>query len=318
MAIILIGGSGFVGSRFNADFRNLNVKIFDKINKDLGYNYCDITIPKTLKNTISSNDTVVLLAAEHRDDVTPTSLYYKTNVEGTENVLKEMDRVGCKKIIFTSSVAVYGLNKNNPNEKSSVDPFNHYGKSKLEAENVIKNWYEKSPNNKSVTIIRPTVIFGEKNRGNVYNLFKQIATGRFIMIGDGKNKKSMAYVGNVVSFIKYRIDFAKNGYDLYNYIDKEDLNMNELILFTKNLLKINFFPLKIPIWMGYLSGLFFDFISFVIRKKLPISYVRVKKFVANTQFSSVKSHSCEWNSPFTIKDGLERTINFEFKRDNSV
>ena len=54
-----------------------------------------------------------------------------------------------------------------------------------------------------MTIIRPTVIFGEKNRGNVYNLLKQIASGKFLMIGKGQNRKSMAYVGNVVAFIKY-------------------------------------------------------------------------------------------------------------------
>ncbi len=75
-----------------------------------------------------------------------------------------MDRVGCKHLIFTSSVAVYGLNKVNPDENHPVDPFNHYGKSKWEAEKVIKAWYDKEPESKSVTIIRPTVIFGEKNR----------------------------------------------------------------------------------------------------------------------------------------------------------
>jgi UDP-glucose 4-epimerase len=55
---------------------------------------------------------------------------------------------GIKNLVFTSSVAVYGLNKINPNEESSLDPFNHYGKSKWEAEQVIKEWYEKDPQGK--------------------------------------------------------------------------------------------------------------------------------------------------------------------------
>ena len=54
-----------------------------------------------------------------------------------------MDDFNIKNIIFISSVAAYGLNKNNPNENDIVDPFNHYGKSKFLAENVFKNWYEK-------------------------------------------------------------------------------------------------------------------------------------------------------------------------------
>ena len=82
-----------------------------------------------------------------------------------------MDKYDIKNLIFTSSVAIYGLNKNNPCENHPQDPFNHYGKSKWKAEQIIKKWYENDPKNKSV--VRPTVIFGERNRGNVYNLLKQ-------------------------------------------------------------------------------------------------------------------------------------------------
>ena len=57
-----------------------------------------------------------------------------------------------------------------------------------QAELAIKEWYVNNPEGKSVTIIRPTVIFGERNRGNVYNLLKQICSGKFIMIGKGQNK----------------------------------------------------------------------------------------------------------------------------------
>ena len=185
----IIGGAGFVGSRLKAVLADY--LILDKVlSKDKGY--ADITKRDSLKATINHSDSVILLAAEHRDDVSPVSKYYDTNVQGTQNVLDEMDRVECKHLIFTSSVAVYGLNKVNPNENHPVDPFNHYGKSKWDAEKVIKAWYDKDPEGKSVTIIRPTVIFGEKNRGNVYNLLKQIASGKFLMIGKGQNRKSMA------------------------------------------------------------------------------------------------------------------------------
>ena len=107
----------------------------------------------------SNAKTVVLLAAEHRDDISPKSLYYDVNVEGTKNVLKKMEELGIKSIIFTSSVAVYGLNKNNPDENFPKDPFNHYGKRNC-VEKVLKDWLV--PINKSVTIIRPTVIFGNE------------------------------------------------------------------------------------------------------------------------------------------------------------
>ena len=204
MSHILIGGLGFVGSRLRPQLDKCIVLDKDASARSNNAIFCDIVISDTLRGRLSPMDKIVLLAAEHRDDVSPVSKYYETNVQGTQNVLDEMDRVGCKHLIFTSSVAVYGLNKLNPEEKHPVDPFNHYGKSKWEAEKVLKAWYDKDPEGKSVTIIRPTVIFGEKNRGNVYNLLKQIASGKFLMIGKGQNRKSMAYVGNVVAFIKYR------------------------------------------------------------------------------------------------------------------
>ena len=122
-------------------------------------------------------ETVVLLAAEHRDDA-PVSLYYEVNVQGTQNVLEAMDKANVKNIIFTSSVAIYGLNKQNPDEQHPADPFNHYGKSKWQAEEILRNGTIKT-NNRSLTIIRPTVIFGERNRGNVYNLLNQIASNHF-------------------------------------------------------------------------------------------------------------------------------------------
>jgi len=174
--IIVIGGSGFVGSRLILDYKNLSFINFDKNQSPF---FPSIT---TIGNICNKSDlifeknvdTVVLLAAEHKDNVSPKSLYYDVNVKGTKNVLDAMDKAGISNLIFTSSVAVYGLNKKNPDENHPFDPFNDYGKSKLEAEFLIKEWYENDPKNKSITIIRPTVIFGERNRGNVYNLLKQI------------------------------------------------------------------------------------------------------------------------------------------------
>lgn len=314
MKNILIGGSGFVGSRLKSILKN-SIILDKRLITDKGF--VDITRSHTLKLKFTNVDSIILLAAEHRDDVSPVSKYYETNVQGTQNVLNEMDRVGCKHLIFTSSVAVYGLNKVNPDEKHPVDPFNHYGKSKWEAEEVIKAWYDKDPAGKSVTIIRPTVIFGEKNRGNVYNLLKQIASGKFLMIGKGQNRKSMAYIGNVVAFIKYRLELSEGGYHVFNYIDKPDLTMTSLLGVIEKSLKKKIPSIRIPIWLGYLGGFGFDVLAVITRKKLAISSVRVKKFIATTQFDATKVHSSGFKAPFTLEEGLDRTLNYEFVQERS-
>lgn len=311
--ILIIGGSGFVGSRL---INNLSINSCINLDKNQSPFFNLITTICDIRNIDEINisqdvEFVVLLAAEHRDDVSPTSLYYDVNVNGTKNVLKKMDAAGVKNLIFTSSVAVYGLNKNNPNETNAVDPFNHYGKSKWQAELVIKEWYDKDPAGKSITIIRPTVIFGERNRGNVYNLLKQISSGKFLMIGKGHNNKSMAYVANIVAFIKDRLETVDPGYHIFNYADKPDFNMTELVSVIENKMSINIPKTRIPYFLGMLGGYGFDFLAKMTGKSFSISSVRVQKFCATTQFNADKVNS-NFKAPFTLEEGLNATLEHEF------
>ena len=271
----------------------------------------DVRNQEQMDHELAGADVVILLAAQHRDDVSPVSLYYDTNVGGMEKTLKAMEKNGCKRIVFFSSVAVYGLNKVNPAENHPADPFNHYGKSKWQAEQVLQLWHKSHPD-WNVNIIRPTVIFGERNRGNVYNLLKQISSGKFLMVGKGTNKKSMAYVGNIVAFVKYMIDQCTEGYNVFNYIDKPDFNMNQLVEHVEKVLNKNIPSTHFPYWMGMLGGYCFDVLAKVTGKKLAISSVRVKKFCATTEFDATKAHSCGFVAPYTLGEGLARTLEFEF------
>ena len=140
MKITLIGASGFVGTRLldllhdapNYKLKNIDLQPSHFFN-DLTV-IGDVRDQDCMDKEIAGSDLVILLAAQHRDDVSPVSLYYDTNVGGMEKKLIAMEQNGCKRIIFFSSVAVYGLNKNNPDENHPKDPFNHYGKSKWQAE----------------------------------------------------------------------------------------------------------------------------------------------------------------------------------------
>lgn len=314
--VCFVGASGFVGTRLielvKSDF------VIKNIDKNQSHFYQEITEIGDIRDQESLNiglsgfDTVVLLAAEHRDDVTPTSLYYDVNVQGTRNVLEAMDKNDIKNIIFTSSVAVYGLNKSNPSETHPEDPFNDYGKSKWQAEEVLREWYAREPDKRSLTIIRPTVIFGERNRGNVYNLLKQIASGKFAMVGDGRNYKSMCYVGNIVAFIQYKLINMRAGYEVYNYVDKPDLCMNELVSEVETSLNKKIPSIHFPYFMGMLGGYCFDLLSNFTGKKYSISSVRVKKFCATTQFDASKITNSGFNAPYSLSQGLDRTLKYEF------
>lgn len=318
MKVVMIGASGFVGTRLlgllseepqNYECKNVDLlpsHFFNEVTV-IG----DVREQEQMDREIKGADVVVLLAAQHRDDVSPVSLYYDTNVGGMEVTLKAMEKNGVKRIIFFSSVAVYGLNKQNPNEEHPADPFNHYGKSKWQAEEVLQRWYESHPD-WNIDIIRPTVIFGERNRGNVYNLLKQISSGKFLMVGKGENKKSMAYVGNIVAFVKYMIDNVNEGYNVFNYIDKPDNNMNQLVAHVSKVLNKHIPATHFPYWLGMAGGYCFDLLAKLTGKKLTVSSVRVKKFCATTEFDATKAHSTGFKAPYTLDEGLARTLEFEF------
>lgn len=271
----------------------------------------DVRDKESLTRLLKGTDVVVLLAAEHRDDVSPFSLYYEVNVGGMQNTLAAMEANGIKRIVFTSSVAVYGLNKRNPDEEHEKDPFNHYGKSKWLAEMELEKWVREHPD-WNINILRPTVIFGERNRGNVYNLLRQISGGKFLMVGSGENKKSMAYVGNIVAFIQFLIENKREGYEAYNYVDKPDFTMNELVGHVGKVLNKHIPMTHFPYWLGMLGGYGFDLLAFLTRKKLTVSSVRVKKFCATTRFNASKALATGFQAPYTLGEGLARTLEFEF------
>lgn len=323
--VTIIGGSGFIGSRLckRLTTSDIEFNIVDKNKSPFYSNLCQITDIRELDsliNTLKGSDTVINLAAEHRDDVTPKSLYDDVNVEGSRNICKACETLGINNIIFTSSVAVYGFAPVGTDESGKINYFNDYGRTKWEAEIVYREWLDKDPENRSLTIIRPTVVFGERNRGNVYNLLKQIASGVFPMIGNGQNVKSMAYVENIAAFLEYSL-MNKSGEHLYNYIDKPDFDMNALVKTVKVALgKKEKTGIHWPYWFGYLGGLFFDSIAFIIRKKLPVSRIRIKKFCSNTSFESNSIKNTDFIPPILLEDGVRNTIQFEFagESDDSI
>lgn len=320
MKILVTGGSGFIGTRLVGELlkAGLHVTIFDKKESTKYPEFViigDVRDKDALIKAVAGHDVIYHLAAEHADDVRPISLYYDVNVGGAKNLIAVANNAGINKIIFTSSVAVYPLNVGEPDEDSHVAPFNEYGKSKYAAEQVFTEWASEDAS-RSLTIVRPCVIFGENNRGNVYNLLSQICKKKFIMIGAGGNKKSMGYVGNIVEFLTFSLDFGP-GFILFNYADKPDLTTNELIGIAKNAFGINGdSELRIPYAIGLLGGLVFDLLANIRGRSFPISSIRIKKFCADTTISTNHLSETGFKPPYTLKQALEQTIKAEFSVPN--
>jgi nucleoside-diphosphate-sugar epimerase len=243
--------------------------------------------------------------------VQPISLYYDVNVGGAENLLYALKKHTVKRLIFTSTVAVYGLNAGVPDEDSTIRPFNDYGKSKYKSETIFNGWADSDPTNCLITV-RPTVIFGVKNQGNVYNLLHQLSSGKFIMVGKGHNRKSMGYVLNLTKFLVSLLK-SPSGQFVYNYADKPDLSMNELIqIFYNTVGGNNRVNLRIPYPIGLIGGYCYDILAKITGITYPISSIRIKKFCADTVINTDKMKKTGFYPSYTLVEGLSRMIKSEF------
>jgi len=312
----IIGGAGFIGTRLCHRLKQArrpfkitdkSVSLFFPDETHLG----DVRDIQDLRKTVTEGSMLINLAAEHRDDVYPLELYDEVNVGGAKNICEVAREKNIQKIIFTSSVAVYGFARLGTNESGKISPFNDYGRTKWEAEQIYKEWQAEDSENRTLVILRPTVVFGESNRGNVFNLLKQIASGKFLMVGDGQNRKSMAYVENVAAFLEYSLGF-KPGVYIYNYLDKPDFTMNQLVGHVNKLLgRSTEIKFRLPFSVGFLIGKSFDLIARLTGRKFSISAIRVKKFCADSVYESA-IHSTGFSPPISLIDAIEKTVRYEF------
>jgi nucleoside-diphosphate-sugar epimerase len=314
--VCIIGGSGFIGTRLCQRLERSGIP-FTIVDIRKSYRFpertkiADVRDVSAIENAVEPGSIIVHLAAEHRDDVVPISKYDEVNTGGTRNVCVVAARKAVNSIIFTSSVAVYGFAELGIAEDGAINPFNDYGRTKYEAEECLRSWQGDMPLDRALSIVRPTVVFGERNRGNVYNLLRQIVSRRFLMVGLGQNRKSLAYVENVAAFLEFSLHLPPGAYTT-NYVDKPDFTMNELVTMVLNSLgRAGIIKWRLPVPLALIAGYAFDVYGKIFKIKPTISSIRVKKFCTDSVYSTAAGR-LGFEPPIEMVEALEKTIRYEF------
>jgi nucleoside-diphosphate-sugar epimerase len=307
--ILITGGSGFIGHHFHQAIDQKKLINFDIQppfeDKDSTFVEGSILESKKLSESLNGIDMVLHLAATHFDF---QENYYRTNVDGTKVLLKEMSKKDIKNLIFYSSVAVYGALNDGVTEDVPPEPNMPYGDSKYEAEKLIQIWAEED-DSRSVIIIRPAVVFGAYNFGNVFNLIKQIDSGFFLNIGGGDNIKSMVYVKNLVDYSLKLMEKMKPGVSIYNGIDTPNYGIFDLTsIIAKKLGKKP--PAKLPLPLAKLLALPFDLLNMLTGKDVIINSKRIEKFCSSTHFipKNLKEEGIE--QKHSTEDAIKETIDW--------
>lgn len=224
-SVVIFGGTGFIGTHLTQHLLKENPArriILADLAPPRTAPYASLLNEATAKGTVEYRaidvrhpipdesmpravGLVVNLAAVHREPGHQPNEYYETNIKGAEHVTEFARRVGCPRIVFTSSISPYGTSEEMKDEDSLPAPETPYGGSKLAAEKIHLAWLAASPGHK-LLILRPGVVFGPGEGGNVTRLVRSVVRGYFVYVGNQKTRKAGGYVKELCHVFQFGLD----------------------------------------------------------------------------------------------------------------
>jgi nucleoside-diphosphate-sugar epimerase len=296
---VLFGGSGFIGSHFSQFllYNNIVQKIvvadiapLDENRITASYAFYVSQGKITFVNTdvrqvicLKADDKVGLIAnfaAIHREPGHEPVEYFETNLLGAENVCAWAEQVGCESIVFTSSIAPYGPSEKERDERSLPVPTTAYGSSKLAAEKIHQIWQAADKSNRKLVVVRPGVVFGAGEGGNVTRLVKATVNRYFFYMGNKNTRKAGTYVKELCNAMWWALnEKAKNEPILFNMSMNPGPTIEEYVDTVCDVAEINRFVPNVPFSLMYLASLVIDPVAKLVGIDQPISPVRMRKLV---------------------------------------
>jgi nucleoside-diphosphate-sugar epimerase len=290
---LLTGASGFLGKIFY----DVLISNGCKVTKFIG----DITAPISLDK--NANFDTIVHAAGKAHIIPKTSdekrIFYDVNFDGTKNLCHALELLSVKprSFIFISTVAVYGADCGSMiSENHSLNGKTPYAKSKILAEEWLKNWALK--NNITLGILRLPLVAGKNPPGNLGDMIKAIKAGKYFSIGNANPKKSMVWGGDIPTiFLKLS---EKGG--IFNLTDGRHPSFKQIetIISKKANRKIKTIPM--------FGAKFLAFAGNVLGSRFPINSNKLTKIISDLTFNDEKARSeLNWK-PSSVLEKLSEVL----------
>lgn len=212
-SIVIFGGTGFIGTHLTQTLLNANaaekiylVDLKEPVDQPYAeqlqiglrtgrvfFRHHDVRNPIPADLLPSNTSLIFNLAAVHREPGHKAHEYFETNLLGAENVCAWAAEIRCKTVVFTSSISPYGPCEEKKTEASLPVPETPYGSSKLAAEKIHMMW-QSGADGRQLLVLRPGVVFGPGEGGNVTRLIRSLVKGYFVYMGNRSTIKAAGYV----------------------------------------------------------------------------------------------------------------------------
>lgn len=292
MKITITGASGFVG-------KNL-IPFLEKHN----FNVTTLSVRQKW-NYPSDTEAIIHLAGKAHDTTNTSSAeeYFKVNRDITIELFNEFLKSDTRDFFYFSSVkAAADTVEGVLTEEVIPKAFTPYGKSKIEAEKYLL--VQKLPEGKRLFIIRPCMIHGPGNKGNLNLLYKIVEKGIPWPLAAFENKRSFLSVDNLSFLILKMLKNQDLKSGIYNFADDESISTNELIQVIGKSSGKNAKLWKIP------NTVISNVAKIGDKIKLPLNSERLKKLTESYEVSNKKIKTALGINqlPLSAKEGLEITI----------
>ena len=284
-ACLILGGSGYIGfnwARRLAERRSFSRVVLADILPPTQplpaaceFVRCDVRQPLQLGSL--KPEWIFNFAAVHREPGHSREEYFDTNLAGAQNVNAFAENAACTKILFTSSIAVYGSLDKPTSEASHTYPASPYGISKLCAELIHKGW-RRSGEGRRLYICRPGVIYGPGDPGNILRMIRAVRKRYFVFPGSKQLRKSYGYIEGLLDSFEF-IMARKEEQLTYNYVEQKTESLGTLVQIVQA-----HFGTKIPTFTAPLPIL--EFVAAAAQLatggRSPLHPVRVRKTASST------------------------------------